>query len=125
MELNEFRAELSRLLAAAGCRLTESDVRRITKECRDEIYAEALSSGTPLESPFFHFVSLDGIALFTFFESPFALFILPCVEHALIGETNQIALLDTHQCRDLLRTKYDKVKPDLEIPRTVAELWLA
>ena len=123
--MHRFRDEFSRLLEASNSNLTENDVRIATKECRDEVYSEAMEAGDSIATPFFNFVSRDDTAVFTFFESKFAMFVVSGEERALIDETNDLSLVDTARCRELLKVKYKKEKPDIEIPRSVAEHWLS
>ena len=123
MDLNQFCEELSRLLQATGSQLTESDVRSATRECRDDIYADAKKFGEPLEEPFFNFVCRDGIAVFTFFESQFSVFIVSSDERTLIAESDQFAMCETEDCKEMLRIKFNKERPDIAIPRAVAEHW--
>lgn len=125
MDLNQFREKLSRLLQAEGSQMTESDVRSATKDCRDAMYADVTTFGKPIEEPFFNFVCLDGIAVFTFFELPFSVFIVSSDEQTVISESDRFAMRETRGCKEMLRVKFKKQQPDIEIPRTLAELWLS
>lgn len=124
MQADEFAVAVSSLLRQFGDELTESIVRRQTADCRNDIYADAIAHGGRIEDPFFNFVLLDGVAVFTFFESQFSIYVVRCDETELISQTNQFALADTVECKNYLADKYGKNEPDLIIPCDVCEHWL-
>lgn len=126
MDLNEFESRLRVLLAEAGCvRYGVSDLHRDTRECRDGIYADDTAHGQLPDSSFYYFIVAEGVAVFTFFESDFSVYVFRCDEHDLITETDPLALDDTDACKALLASKYRKTKPDLVIARGLAENWLS
>ena len=96
----------------------------MTKECRDEIYADERAHGGNIESPFFNFVAFQNLAVFTFFESDFSIYALPCDEARIIADTQQFALCDTRECKAYLASEHNKSEPDLTVPRAIAEHWM-
>src|SRR5262245_3110111 len=124
MQANKFADVLARLLAQTGAALTESAVRRATKDCRDEIYADSVAHAGHIEDHFFNVVASKGTAVFTFFESQFSVYVLRCNEAQLISEVNRFAMEDTEECKAFLSAQYGKVNPDCVVPRAVCEHWL-
>jgi hypothetical protein len=124
MDAQEFRSRLTSLLTDFGSAMTESSIRRSTKECRDAIYADILAQGGKIEDPFFNFVARGDLAVFTFFESQFSLYVVPCNETELIAETERFAMADTEECKAFLAARFNKVCPDLVLTRQICEYWL-
>lgn len=125
MHAHEFAEALTALLAGFGTTTTEPVIRRATKECRDDIYADTLAHGGRSEDPFFNFVIAEGVAVFTFFESDFSLYVFRCNETDLISQTNRFAMSDTAECKAYLAEVHQKSLPDLVVSRPVCEHWLA
>lgn len=125
MQAQELADDLSSLLAQFGTTMTESAIRRATKQCRDDIYADTLAHGGRVEDPFFNFVTSKGVAVFTFFESDFSLYVFRCDEAELIAETNRFAMSDTAECKAYLAANHQKPEPDIVAPRSVCEHWLS
>jgi hypothetical protein len=125
MELHQFQSRLSELLRQHASRLTELDIRQATAECRSGLYEDSVAHGVRIEEPFFNFISLDNVAVFTFFNSEFAVFVVPCREQVLIDKTGQFEMNDVAKCRRLLAQEYGKLEPDLVISRALAEYWLS
>jgi hypothetical protein len=125
-ELDEFESRLRELLREAGCvRYGVPDLIADTKQCRDEIYSDTVAHGGSVSSPFFDFVIVEGVAVFTFFESDFSVYVFACNELELINVTGALAMTDTDACKLLLEKKYGKPKPDLVIARGLVEHWLS
>ncbi|MCA9120597.1 MAG: hypothetical protein KDB11_10460 [Planctomycetales bacterium] len=123
--LNDFESRLSARLAEAGMhRYSVADLRRETRDCRDFIYKDTSQHGGDIAEPFFNFVVVDGVAVFTLFEVDFSVYIAPCQESELIAQTNSLAIIDVAAVRDLLAREYGKSVPDAALPRSIAELWL-
>ena len=77
--LDEFESLLSALLADAGSnRYRVADLRRDTRDSRDDIYKDRSQHGGDIAEPFFDFVVVDGVAVFTFFESTFSVYVVSC-----------------------------------------------
>jgi hypothetical protein len=68
---------------------------------------------------------VEGVAVFTFFESDFSVYVFGCDEYEVINETSPLAMADTDACKSLLASKHGKLKPDLVIARGFAESWLS
>lgn len=126
MTLNEFELRLGELLANAGCsKYGVRDLHRDAKECRDYVYADSIAHGQSASDPFFNFIVAEGVAMFTFFEFDFAVYLFHCDEFQLISDTEPLAMSDTDACKLLLARKYGKREPDLTIARGLAECWLS
>ena len=123
MDLTEFQSELSKLLKASE--LTIESVRAAMKETRDDIYADAEKFNLPIEEPFWNCVGLGRTAVFAFFESEFSIFVIDCDERTLMNETDSLAMAETEECREMLRTRFGKSEADIEISRTLAESWMS
>jgi hypothetical protein len=124
--LDEFESRLSALIAEAGShRYSVADLRRDTRDCRDDIYQDTSQHGDDIAEPFFNFVVVDGVAVFTLFESNFSVYVVSCEESELIAQTNRLAMIDVDACRDLLAREYGKSAPDAALPRSLGELWLS
>jgi hypothetical protein len=121
---HEFVESLSRILRESGSSLTVDELRRLTKECRDEIYSDDIAHKGNCDGPFFNFVIAGGVAVFTFFESEFSVYVLPCTPTQLIADTNRLAMGDVADCRQYLAAKHGKTTPDLVVSRSVSEYWL-
>jgi hypothetical protein len=124
MDAREFAIGLASLLAELGNSITEPSIRSDAKDCRDQIYADNLAHGGSVEAPFFNFVVLSDVAVFTFFEAEFSVYVLRCNEAELISRTNRFAMADTLDCKAFLAAQYQKHRPDLVISRSVCEQWL-
>ncbi len=124
MESDDFSNALVSLLHQYGGALTEPQLRRETKDCRDDVYADNLAHGGRIDDPFFHFVVVNSVAVFTFFESQFSVYAVHCDEAELIAQTNDFALGNIAECKKYLASKYQKLEPDLVVPRAVCEHWL-
>lgn len=123
---DEFESCLSALLAETGChRYGVADLRRDARACRDAIYQEISQHGGDIVEPFFELVVVNGVAVFTFFESNFSVYVVSCEEFELIAQTNRLATIDVVACRDLLAREYGKSMPDAALPRSLGELWLS
>jgi hypothetical protein len=126
LDLNEFESRLGLLLANAGCsKYGVREIHQDTKECRNEVYADSVAHGQSPADPFFNFIVAEGVAVFTFFESDFAVYVFGCDERKLISDTASLAMADTDACKLLLATNYGKNGPDVKIPRELAECWLS
>lgn len=124
--LDEFESLLSALLADAGSnRYRVADLRRDTRDCRDDIYKDRSQHRGDIAEPFFNFVVADGVAVFTFFESIFSVYVVSCEESELIAQTDRLAMIDVDACRDLLAREFGKSAPDAALPRSLGELWLS
>jgi len=124
-DISDFEESISSALTSAGCDgYTLAELRRDTRECRDNIYADTLSHGGDVAEPFVNFVIVRDVAIYTFFGSEFSVYVFPCVEAELISQTNPLAMSDVSEHRRLLCDVYGKNSPDAVIPRSAAELWL-
>lgn len=124
--LDEFESCLSALLAEAECHCYAlADLRRDARDCRDDIYQDTSQHGGDIAEPFFNFVVVDGVAVFTLFESNLSVYVVSCEESELIDQTNRLAMIDVDACRDLLAREYGKSMPDAALPRSLGELWLS
>jgi len=71
--LDEFEFRLKARLAEAGMnRYSLADLRRDSRDYRDDICRDVTQHGGDIAEPFFNFVVVDGIAIFTLFESNFS-----------------------------------------------------
>ena len=123
--LDEFESRLSVRFAEAGIhRYGVADLRRDTRNCRDDIYNDTSQHGGDIAEPFFNFVVADGVAIFTLFGSDFSVYIVPCEESELIAQTNSLTMIDIGAVRDLLAREYGRSVPDAALPRSIGELWL-
>jgi hypothetical protein len=126
VDVNELESRLEALLAEAGCSTYGvRDLHRDTKLCRDDIYADNVAHGQSSVGSFYNFIVADGVAVFTFFESDFSVYVVGCDEQQLIAETISFALADTDACKSLLANQYGKPEPDLTVSRGMAEHWLS
>jgi hypothetical protein len=125
MELHEFQTRLSDLLLLHGSRLSESDIRQRTAECRRGVHQDTFTHGGRIEDPFFNCIALDNVAVFTLFDSECSVFVVACNEQELIDTTGQFAMCDVTECRRLLAQEYGKPVPDLILSRALAEYWLS
>ena len=123
MPVAEFADTLSFLLKHFGSALTEPDLRRATKECRDDIYNDQITHRGRIDSPFFNFIVADGLAIFTFFETDFSVYLVRCNEAELISQTERFAMIDTLECKSYLASQHQKLQPDLVVTRNVCEQW--
>lgn len=105
-------------------RYSVADLRRDTRACRDDIHKDTSQHGGDIAEPFFNFVVVDGVAIFTLFESSFSVYVVSCKESELIAQTNSLAMIDVSAVRDLLAREYGKSAPDAALPRSIGELWL-
>jgi hypothetical protein len=124
-DISEFEKSIYSALTSAGCDgYSVADLRRDIRECRNDIYADTLKHGGDLAEPFVEFIIVRDVAIFTFFDSEFSLYVFPCVEAELISQTNPLAMSDVSEHRQLLRDVYGKNAPDAVVSRAQAELWL-
>jgi hypothetical protein len=111
LTLNEFESWLGTLLAQAGCvKYSVPDLHRDAKQCRDEIYADNIAHGGTAAEPFFDVIIVEGVAVFTFFERDFSVYVFRCDEDALIRDTSPLAMADTVACKSLLAGKIRRVR---------------
>jgi hypothetical protein len=123
--LDELTKALSSGLAEAGTNLSERQLAKETRECRDEIYADTLTHGGNIEDPFFNFTIIDSVAVFTIFDDPFEFYIFPCDERAVISKCeSDFAMVDVESCRRYLRSHFGKDQADVSVPRSLAEAWM-
>ena len=123
--LDDFETRLAARFAEAGMRrYNVANLRQETRDCRDDIYKDASQHGGDIAEPFFNFVIVDGVAIFTLFDSDFSVYVVSCVESELIVQTNNLAMVDVGAVRDLLAREYGKSDPDAALPRSMGELWL-
>jgi hypothetical protein len=127
VDLDEFESHLLALFAEAGCsKYTVSDLHRDTKQCRDDIHADCVAHGGSIGGAFFNFIiAPNGVAIFTFFEVDFSVYVFACNEYEVINETSVLAMADTGECRRLLVEKFGKKSPDLVIAWSLADYWLS
>ena len=124
-DLNSFERSVSAALRNAGCdTFTASDLQPHTREVRDDIYADEVAHGGDIASPFVSFIITHDVAIFTIFEDPFLVYVVPCTEGEMIADTDAFAMSEVSKHIELLATKYDKPAPDAVIPRSLAEWWL-
>ena len=123
-DLSDFERSISAALASAGADgYSIADLKRTIRECRDDIYADTVKHGGDLAEPFVDFIIVRDVAIFTFFDSDFSVYVFPCVEADLISQTNSLAMIDVTEHRQLL-SEYGKTDPDATISREQGELWL-
>ena len=124
-DLASFERSITDALAQCGCeRFTVSDLHRYTRETRQHIYADNVAHGEDIAAPWVTLIIADGVAIFTVFDDPFLVYIVPCVEREMISDTDAFAMCEVAEHINLLRTKYNKTDPDASISRAVAESWL-
>ena len=105
--------------------LTEPCLRKATRVCRDEIYADKLTYGGQVDDPFVNLVVGGNTAVFTFFTSPFEFYIFECDPEALIRDFEAgLAMSDVDIHRQRLAQRYDKIEPDAVVDRSIAEHWM-
>ena len=125
MELHHFESEFRSLLLMRDCQASLEEVRVDIQRCKDEIYADDVAHGESLGDPFCNFTIYDNVAVFTFFENEFSVYVLLCNQAELIQLMEPLAMIQTEECKSLLGERFGKHTPDLQIPRAVAELWLS
>ncbi|WP_233214877.1 hypothetical protein [Rhodopirellula bahusiensis] len=124
-DLSSFERSVSAALRQAGCdTFTASNLRRHTREVRDDIYADEVAHGSDIAAPFVNFIITHDVAIFTIFDDPFLVYVVPCTEREMISDTDAFAMAEISEHIELLATKYGKSTPDASISRTLAESWL-
>jgi DNA-binding winged helix-turn-helix (wHTH) protein len=94
----------------------EAELRRDARKCLKGL------GWTP--QPFFNFVIVEGVAIFTIFDDPFEIYIFSCDEFELIRKFDEFAMIDVGPCKQLLATRYGKMAPDVAAARSLAQLWI-
>lgn len=128
--MDRFRLDVANLLSQAGCDVFgEADLREAARECRDEIYLDELEHAGDVDSPFFDFLVVPAkdskdIAVFTFFEESFSIYVFDCDETTLIAQFNGFAMAETEPARRFLASAYGKVAPDLSVGKDVLHAWI-
>lgn len=125
MELHDFELQLRSLLQKCGSQVSLEKVRADVRECKDEIYADDVAHGKSIGDPFWNFTIHENVAIFTFFENDFSLYVFLCDQAELIRLMKPLAMIETEECKSLIAQRFGKRKPDLQIPRAAAELWLS
>ena len=125
MELHDFESRLRSLLQICGSQVSLEELRTDIRECRDEIYADDVAHGKSIGEPFFNFTIYENVAVFTFFDNEFSVYVLPCNQMELIRLMEPLAMIETEECKALIGQRFGKHKPNLQILRAVAELWLS
>jgi hypothetical protein len=125
MQPQDVSAAIAQLLMRYSASLSEFDVRREAKECRDGIIADDKAHGASADRPFFDFLALQNVAVFTFFESQFSIYIVPCNESQVISDTNRFAMSDTAECKAYLAAAHGKASPDFVLSEADCDAWLA
>jgi hypothetical protein len=124
----ELELRLQELLAAFGSTAaTELAVRHATRECRNDMYADATAHGCSVGDPFVNFLVLEKVAVFTFFTDPFEFYVLACDDaRSLISgfESSGLAMEDIEGHKRILSETYGKHSPDLTVARPIAEYWM-
>lgn len=124
-DLTSFERFVSAALRDAGCdTFTTSDLQRHTREVRDDIYADEVAHGGNIATPFVNFIITHDVAIFTIFDDPFLVYVVPCTEREMIADTDAFAMSEVSEHIELLAKKYGKSAPDATIPRPLAESWL-
>ncbi|EMB13333.1 hypothetical protein RE6C_05942 [Rhodopirellula europaea 6C] len=124
-DLSSFERSVSAALLQAGCdTFTASDLQRHTREVRDDIYADELAHGGDIASPFVNFIITHDVAIFTIFDDPFLVYVIPCTEREMISDTDAFAMFEVPEHIELLANKYGRSAPDATISRSLAETWL-
>lgn len=123
MDLNTFQQELSKLLMESE--LTAESLRVTLQSTRDGVYADAMKFGLNIGDPFFDCVGLGQMSLAVFFETEFTIYAVDCDEKTLIAATEELAMVETEACKEMLKVRFNKSQPDLRIPRALAELWMS
>lgn len=124
-DLTSFERSISAALRNAGCNtFSASDLQQHTREVRDDIYDDEIGHGGDIASPFVNFIITPDFAIFTIFDDPFMVYVVPCTEREMIADTDAFAMSEVSKHIELLATKYGKSAPDATIPRPLAESWL-
>jgi len=88
------------------------------------MYTDIIEHGGKIEDPFFNYVVKSDIAIFTVFDDPFLIYAFTCDEPTLIRDFERFAMSEVKQCKEHLAATYNKVLPDIEVRRSIAELWM-
>ena len=80
-DLSSFERSVSAALIQAGCdTFTTSDLQRNTREVRDDIYTDEVAHGGDIAAPFVNFIITHDVAIFTIFDGPFLVYVVPCAK---------------------------------------------